>query len=98
MSTVQIMFGRVPVTKIPVMSAGFSSNEIITSGATTAATTIAAKQGDEVVMITNTGGNVYISAGSSPTAVADATSILILDGERVSLAVNVGDKIAVIDA
>ena len=98
MSTVQVMFGRTPATRIPVMSAGFSSSEIVTSSATTAATTIAAEQGDEVVMITNTGGNVYISAGAAPTAVANATSILILDGERVSFAVNVGDKIAVIDA
>ena len=97
-STVQIMFGRIPVTDIPVLAAGFSSNEIITSGASTTTTTIVAKQGDSVVQITNTGAAVYVNIAPTPVAVADDTSILILDSTTRDFAVNVGDKVAVIDA
>lgn len=98
MATAQVMFGRTPVTGIPVASAGFSSNQVFTTSGTSQATTLAAKQGDSVVTVTVTGGNVYIKTGTAPTAVADATSILILDGTTRDFGINLGDKLAVINA
>ena len=98
MATVQVVFAKAGAKGVQVMAAGFSANEIITSSATSQATTASASQANDVVMIVASGGNVYVNVAAAPTAAADATSLLILDGERVPLSVNSGDKVAVIDA
>lgn len=50
-----------------------------------------------VVRVSVTGGNIWISIGASPTAAA-GNEILLIDGSTEYYAVNIGDKVAVINA
>jgi len=81
----------------PVLDAIPAGKETITSSGTSQATTLAAANEFQFFEIVATGGNVWIKAGTAPTA-AESDDRLVLDGERVHLAAKTGHKIAVIDA
>lgn len=95
MATVNLAFNR------PFRDSGFGvvgsirASENITSSASSQASSNSF-QGDEVCIVTVTGGSVYIKTGSSPTAASG--DLLVLDGSSIPIYSAAGDKIAVIDA
>lgn len=73
------------------------SGESITSSGSSGQSSGSAEVGHGVVRVTVAGGDVWVQVGSNPTA-SDADSVLLIDGDTEYFAVNVGDKVAVIDA
>lgn len=97
MATVHVAFSEGNQQYVPVAAKTPSGSEVITSSATSQATTITANNG-EFVTITASGGNVWAKIGSSPTA-ASADEWLILDGQTRNFGpCAAGDTCAVIDA
>jgi hypothetical protein len=94
MATVQVTFKRA-MDGGPIESAGFSSNQTITSSASSQQTTASASNSD--IMVIETDGNIRFKTGSNPTAVADDTCELVQAG-RYQFSVSPGDKCAIIDA
>lgn len=94
MATVQITFKRA-MDGAPLESAGFSSNQTLTSSGVTQPTTIAASNYD--ILVIQTDGNIRFSTGVTPVAYADDRSELIGAG-RHQFAVSRGHKCAIIDA
>lgn len=100
MATVHIVNARTFLNSIngphPVPSSSPVVKQTITSSGSSQATSISASDGYWVV--TASGGNVWIKAGSSPTAEA-GNDWLILDGQTRDFAVSGPlEKLAVIDA
>ena len=82
---------------IPVPAADYKVQENFTSSGTSQATTAAAAGRDEVWCVTVSGGDVYVSVGSSPTA-ASGTGWLIKDGVTWQASAEADQKLALIDA
>jgi hypothetical protein len=97
MATVSIVFAKAMQGIIPALSAHVSAAEAITSSGTSQATTATAASTD-VARITSSGGAIWVKVGATPTAAAGSDH-LVPDGGALDLVnLQVGDKIAVIDA
>lgn len=96
MATVNIVRTRIGAG-VAVAAAAYIDQQNITSSGTSQATTNAADGDDQFWVVKVSGGDVYMAAGTSPTAVS-GTGWLIKDGERLEFAASPSQKLAVIDA
>ncbi|MCP5086476.1 MAG: hypothetical protein GY952_06715 [Rhodobacteraceae bacterium] len=101
MATVKIRIGVAgPVgqnTLSPVFVLAEMAHEEITSSDTSQATAITGPVGgNNIVARIVTDGDIRVAAGATPVADED-DSVPIYSGETIDLAINDGDKIAVID-
>lgn len=87
--------GSMPVPRLPG-----AIGELITTGATSVATAQAcpADAGTTgFVSITAFDGDVWVSAGAEPVALAGSSGFPVLSGQTRDFAVAAGDKIAAVD-
>ena len=98
MGTVNIVFASHggPSNAAPVYNGTPHGVENITSSGTSQATTATAPTSGTVARIAST-SDVYVKTGASPTAAA-GSDFLVLGGTTLDLFLQVGDKVAVIDA
>lgn len=98
MATVNVSFVRTHNLGGAVVAVSSDAeSEVITSSASSQATTIAADNQKVLARIAVSGGNVWIKFGSNPTAASEDV-FLLLDGTVEYFSVLEGDKVAVIDA
>jgi hypothetical protein len=98
MATVNVSFVRPHILNGAVVAAsGDVESESITSSGSSQATDIAADNQKVVARIAVSGGAVWVTFASAPTAAAE-TTFLLPDGVVEYFSVNTGDKVAVIDA
>jgi len=96
MATVDVAFKNIAPSG-QIARSGFSTNQTFTSSASSQATTAGANA-NEYAQIVVSGGNIRYTVAATPTAVADGTCELVLDGERIEVDVPTGHKVAIIDA
>lgn len=100
MATVGLAFCRVDSVQggvSAIVSQTDVESEAITSSATSTTSTNAADDGKRVARVAVTGGDVWVTFGSAPTA-ASGTTFLMTDGSVEYFAISKSDKLAVIDA
>ena len=99
MATVYVSLGQVGATGIhdavDVYTSGSLRSETVTSSGTTASGALVAVKRDMAQVYCTTG--VYAKAGASPTCTA-ATAVYCPGGIPTYIAMQEGDKIAVLDA
>lgn len=95
MATVHIRFGAVHTLGSATVYGAVRVAEVKTSSASSQATTAVGLQ-NEIATITASGGAVYVTKGSAPTA-AGTTGDMVPDGGKLDIVLNAGDKIAIID-
>lgn len=98
MSTIHVRFGEAMGAGAPVYAPLPRASESVTSSATSAATTIEA-QGGDFASVSAVDGSVYMTIGSSPTALASGANMhVVLSGQTKDFGpLKDGDKVAVID-
>lgn len=97
MATVHVAFARAMDGPAPVIASRPASSQVITSSASSQATTITAGN-HEVCVVTATGGAVWVQIAGTPVAAA-GSDWLIPDGTTREFGhVPPGSKVAVINA
>lgn len=84
---------------MPVADANAAASAAVTSSGTSQSPSVTTPSDGKQYywIITASGGNVWVTFGSNPTAVA-GTTYLIVDGTTRDFAASAGQKCAVIDA
>lgn len=98
MSSIHVRVGEIAPQSIPVYGRVPRQSEQIASGATSAQSTITARQG-EYITVTAIGSDVSVLVGSNPTAIASGQGCeVIMTGQTKDFGpAKEGDKVAVID-
>lgn len=85
---------------LPVPRFEDAVSELVESSSTSEASTASSPLGSKsfgFVSITAIGGDIWVTAGPSPTAIAGEDGFPVLSGQTRDFAVSPGDRVAVID-
>lgn len=96
MANINIVIAGAGKSGIPIYWGKPVTSETITSSGTSAQSTIQATNNGQIARVCGD-GNVYVNVGTNPTAAIGSVWFLP-SGQPIDLLLDIGDKIAVIDA